>query len=110
MEKIITDNLDCIAELCRKYYVKRLYVFGSATGKGIDGNTFGTESDIDFLVTYDDIIYDFENFNYITNADSFLEELQALFQRKVDIVNESSIRNRRFKQYVEQQKKLVYAA
>lgn len=110
MEPIIVDNLEHITELCRKYHVKRLYVFGSVTGRGIDGNMFNEASDIDLLVEYEDIIYDFENFDYIRNADGFHEEMQTLLRRKVDIVNNSSIRNRRFRQYIEQQKQLVYAA
>ncbi|MDF9831522.1 nucleotidyltransferase domain-containing protein [Parabacteroides sp. PF5-6] len=110
MEPIIVDNLERITELCREYHVKRLYVFGSATGRGIDGNPFNESSDIDLLIEYEDIIYDFEHFDYIRNADAFHEQMQLLFGRKVDIVNDSSIRNRRFRQYIEKQKQLVYAA
>lgn len=110
MEPIITNNLERIAEICSKHHVSKLYVFGSATGRGIDGNPFGPDSDVDLLVEFTDIIYDFENFDYITNKYSLIDELEHLFARRVDLVTVSSLQNRRFIQYVEQQRELIYAA
>lgn len=110
MEPIITDNLEQIARLCRKYHVKRLYVFGSATGRGIDDTPFGPESDVDLLVEYEDIVYDINS--PISGFHSFYleEEFEKLLGRKVDLVSVRALRNPFFIKYVEQQKQLIYAA
>lgn len=110
MERIISDNIDRVAEICRQYHVKRLYVFGSATGQGIDGHIFGPESDVDLLVEFENTVYDFVNFDYISNKYNLIDELAQVFGRKVDLVPQNTLRNPRFIQYVEKQKQLIYAA
>ncbi len=111
MVPLITENLDAIIRIAKAHHVKNLWVFGSAaTGHGIDGDEFGPDSDVDLLVEFTDIIYDFENFDYISNADSLIEELETLFARKVDMAYVTSLRNRRFMQQVEQQKQMIYVA
>lgn len=110
MERIITDNMERIAAVCRKYHVKTLYAFGSATGRGIDGNSFGPDSDIDLLVEYEDIVYDINS--PISGFHSlYLErELEALFGCKVDLVGLHALRNKYFIQAIEQSKTIIYAA
>ena len=46
MNKILTDNLDKLRELCKRCKVSSLYVFGS-----INSASFNDESDIDFLTS-----------------------------------------------------------
>jgi predicted nucleotidyltransferase len=46
MNSIISHNMDQIKELCRRYSVKSLYLFGSAATE----DQFTNDSDIDFLV------------------------------------------------------------
>jgi predicted nucleotidyltransferase len=106
MTSIITDNMEYIATLCRKYHVEYLYVFGSATGSGIDKNPFGPDSDIDLLAKFEKEYVSSQPFDlfYLT------EELETLFGRKVDIVEEPAMRNPYFIKAVEQSKQLVYAA
>jgi predicted nucleotidyltransferase len=75
-----------IAELCRKYGVKELAVFGS-----ILGDDFGPESDIDFLVT-------FENDDagpWMNKLPEMEEHLGALLGRKVDVVLRKGIQQSR---------------
>lgn len=110
MEPIITNNLEALATICKRHHVKNLYVFGSATGHGIDGNNFGDESDIDLLVEFDPCVYDFQRFDCSENYFDLCEALEQLFRRKVDLVSIRGIRNQRFRQYVELQKQLIYAA
>ncbi len=50
MHAVISDNKDKLAELCRRYGVARLEVFGSA-GRGTDFDP--DSSDVDFLVEFD---------------------------------------------------------
>lgn len=111
MEKIITDNLEAISDICRRHHVARLWVFGSAaTGIGIDGNPFGPESDVDLLVRFKKDVYDFDNFDYLDNRIALHEELQALLKRKVDLVPVTTLTRAHFIKNVKQQKQELYVA
>jgi predicted nucleotidyltransferase len=102
MSPEITKRLDLLNELCRRFHVRRLDVFGSvATGDERPG-----ESDIDFLV-------EFERLEPGARADAYfglLEALEALFERHVDLVVGPTLRNPYFRESVESTKRLVYAA
>lgn len=93
---------EALEQLCRRYRVCRLELFGSAaTGRDRPG-----ESDLDFLV-------EFEPLPTGVYADTYFglrEALEQLFGRPVDLVVASAIRNPFFRQSVEQTKTLLYAA
>lgn len=101
--KLIELNLEKIYELCRKYKVKTLSVFGS-----ILTDRFNDESDIDLLVTF--IPHDPDNmeFDYFQNYWDFHESLENLFGREVDLVEEAGLRNRFFIANVNRNKHLIY--
>ena len=102
MIKLIESNRSQLEELCERYHVKRLALFGSAASGAFD---FGT-SDLDFVV-------DFEPTDDMNLADQYfglLEGLQMLFQRRIDLVTERSIRNPYFKRAVDQTRIPLYAA
>ena len=101
--KLIELNLEKIYELCRKYKVKTLSVFGS-----ILTDRFNDESDVDLLVNF--LPYDPDNleFDYVTNYIDLVESLESLFGRKVDLVVESSLRNQYFIANVNRTKQLIY--
>ncbi len=91
-----------IAELCRRYRVRRLDAFGSATGDGFDPRA----SDLDFLVEFFALAPG-------QRADAYfglLEALEELFQRPVDLVMTRAITNPYFRQAVERTREVVYAA
>jgi predicted nucleotidyltransferase len=91
-----------VAEICRRFHVRRLELFGSAA----TGRDRPAESDLDFLV-------EFEALAPGTYADVYfglLEALQALSGRAVDLVVASAIKNPYFRQSVEETKTLLYAA
>lgn len=93
---------EAIADLCRRYRVRRLELFGSAAGSRFDRDI----SDVDFLV-------DFEPLAEGEHADAYfglLEALESLFGRPVDLVMTRAIRNRYFLEAIEQTRTLVYAA
>lgn len=95
LEKHITE----IRQLCLQYKVKRLYAFGS-----ILTNKFNKDSDIDFIV-------DFEQLDLNQYADNYYDlkfSLQDIFHRPVDLLEEKAIKNPYFKQAAENQRKLVY--
>ena len=89
-----------IRNLCRRHHVKRLDVFGSA----VNGDFRPDESDIDFLVEFDDSI---EGQRFETRF-KLNEELEALFGRSVDLVDNSAIQNPYFRDEVDQTRELVF--
>jgi len=82
--------------------VKRLELFGSASRSDFNPE----ESDLDFLVAFADI-YSLGAFDRYFGLK---EDLEQLFQRSVDLVEVKAIRNPYFRQVIEQDKVLVYAA
>ncbi len=92
-----------IAQLCRKYAVKRLWVFGSAVTEGFDPD----KSDVDFLVEYPPGI---DLGPWMRDYFDLQLSLEALLGRKVDLVDRGAIKNPRFLQNVTAQEKLLYAA
>jgi len=91
-----------IADLCRRFGVRRLEVFGSAsTGAFREG-----ESDFDFLVEFDAT----DQPGYADRYFDLKEALETLFAAPVDLVIERAIRNRIFKASVDESRSLLYAA
>lgn len=97
--KLIEMNIDKIVALCKKYKVAKLWVFGS-----ILTPRFNDRSDVDFSVVFH---YDQIQDLFVTFFD-FIEELQALLGRKVDLVDETAIRNNYFRAELNNTKKLIY--
>ena len=102
MSPKITESKAAIEKLCRDHHVQRLELFGSAaTGQDRPG-----ESDLDFLVEFDQV----PTGAYANAYFGLLESLQQLFGRPVDLVVASAIKNPYFRQAVERTKTLLYAA
>ncbi|MCH5223260.1 MAG: nucleotidyltransferase domain-containing protein [Muribaculaceae bacterium] len=98
--KLIELNLEKIHELCRKYKVKTLSVFGS-----ILTDRFNDESDVDFLFRFEsDVDYN----NYADLYFSLLDEFRVLFGREVDLVDEKTLHNPYFIAEVESTKQSIY--
>ena len=96
---IVERNIGRVRELCDKYNVSELYVFGSvATGKT------KKDSDIDFLVIFDQVDLN----DYADNYFDFKFELENLFKRKIDLLEEKAITNPFLKQSIDVSKKLIY--
>ena len=97
--KLIDDNREKLFELCDRHKVKELYLFGSIlTERFIDS------SDIDVLVQFSDI----ELEKYFDNYMDFKEQLELLFKREIDLIENQAIRNPIFRRVVDREKKLVY--
>ena len=88
-----------IQDLCRRYGVRKLELFGSAS----TGN-FRSDSDLDFLVEFEPLP------NYSDRYFGLLESLEQLFNRPVDLVVATAIKNPYFQESVEKTKALLYAA
>ncbi|MGB0767661.1 MAG: nucleotidyltransferase family protein [Phycisphaeraceae bacterium] len=102
MHRVIEDNLDALRELCVRYRVVRLEVFGSAATDTFDPVT----SDIDLLAEFDLSGTDSALAQYI----GFIQAAESLFGCKVDVINPSTIRNPYFKQGVDETRRPFYAA
>ncbi len=98
----IASHCGELRDLCRRFQVRRLDVFGSAARGDFDP----ARSDLDFLV-------EFEPLQACAYVDAFFglkEGLEALFAKPVDLVTVTSIRNPYFRQGVERTKASLYAA
>jgi predicted nucleotidyltransferase len=91
-----------LADLCRRYGVRRLELFGSAAA----GKDLAEESDLDFLVEFAPFLPE----GYANAYFGLLESLETLFGRPVDLVVTSAIRNPYFREAVECTRALLYAA
>jgi predicted nucleotidyltransferase len=90
-----------IMQLCEKNkVVKKLYFFGSALTPRFDA----ASSDIDVLIETEDIMPDEKGENLI----ALWDDLEALFNRKVDLLTENALRNPFLKKEIEQTRKLIY--
>ncbi len=97
--KLIETNMDKIVALCKKYKVAKLWVFGS-----ILTPRFNDDSDVDFSVIFH---YDQIQDLFVTFFD-FIDELQDLLGRKVDMVDETAVRNSFFRKELDKTKYLIY--
>jgi uncharacterized protein len=90
-----------IADLCRRYRVERLDVFGSAAS----GQFTPEQSDLDFIVRFQ---HRAPTGEYADRYLGLADALEALFQRRVDLVSEESIRNPYFRREVEATRQPLY--
>jgi predicted nucleotidyltransferase len=97
--KLIDSNRDKLFELCEVHKVKELYVFGS-----ILTDKFKDSSDIDILIQF----YQVDLMEYFDNYMDLKEELEQLFKRRVDLVENQAIRNPIFRRVVDREKQLIY--
>ena len=90
-----------IRELCERFGVATLELFGSAAV-----GDFREDSDLDFLVEFLDQRVE----GYFERYFGLLEGLQELFGREVDLVMPSAIRNPYFQRSVDETRVPLYAA
>lgn len=102
MNDLIEQNRSAIADLCRKFKVQRLAVFGSATSE-----RFSPErSDVDFLYTLQSVPPGQYSDNYLGLANA----LESLLGRRVDLVSEKSVRNPYLRESIEESRQPIYEA
>ena len=101
--KLIELNLDKIYELCRKYKVKTLSVFGS-----ILTDRFNDKSDVDLLVDFLPFDPDSLEFDYFQNYWDFHKSLVNLLGREVDLIEDGEQLNPYFRHCVYKKKQVIY--
>ena len=97
--KKIQIHQNAIAQLCKKYNVEKLYVFGS-----ILTEKFNDNSDIDFIVKF----HQLDLSNYADNYFDLKFSLEEILKREIDLLEEKSIKNPYFLEVVNHQKHLIY--
>ena len=100
LQEEIKRKSESFRELCRSHQVKYVYAFGSAVTERFNEET----SDIDLLIELDapDPVERGEKLM------SLWDELEALFQRKVDLLTEPSIKNPFLRKSIDATKVLIY--
>jgi predicted nucleotidyltransferase len=101
MIPLITENLDQIAEICRTYEIQSLAVFGSAATATSDEDA----NDVDLICDLGSYVPGtFHRFM------GFVEALEALFDKNVDLLTEKQIQNPYFRYSVNQSRTTIYEA
>jgi len=96
---IIEQNILTIRDLCLKHKVSKLFVFGS-----ILSERFQKESDVDFIVNFDNV----DLYNYADNYFELKFSLEDLLKRKVDLLEDKAIINPYLRKSIDHSKQLIY--
>ena len=99
---VLQDKREAIAELCARYGVARLDVFGSALRDDFRPG----ESDVDLLVEFGP----HEGYALVEAYFGLLDELRELLGVEVDLVMTGAVKNRYIARDIERTKQLLYAA
>nr|WP_288833473.1 nucleotidyltransferase domain-containing protein [uncultured Flavobacterium sp.] len=96
---IVERNMEDLKKLCAMHNVEKMYLFGSALN-----SNFNKKSDIDLLVKFKSI----ELSRYFDNYMDFKNNLEKLFGREVDLVEEQTLRNPILINSINKSKELIY--
>lgn len=102
MRREIKSNLDQIRQLCRNNSVSALYLFGSGLNESL-----AHFRDVDFAVIFSDKL------DPLQRGEAYFSlkyQLEELLRKEVDLVSYPSIKNAVFKESVDVNKVIVYAA
>lgn len=98
---LLTTHIDEIKDICVSNKVRTLFAFGSITN-----DTFKADSDVDMVV-------DIAETDPLAYSDSYFnlkEQLEAIFNRHIDLLEQKAIRNPSLKREIDQTKILIYGA
>lgn len=99
--KLIEINIDKIIDICQRFHVRKLWVFGS-----ILTPQFNDASDVDLCVEFNRS--KIKLLEYADNFFSFMYALEDLFGRKVDITENNAVRNPYFREELNETRRLIY--
>lgn len=103
MQPIIEQRKEELKNICEKLKVRRLYAFGSA----VTVDKFRVDSDIDFLISFDESLSPEE---YSENYFQLQYKLRELFEREIEVITERSLSNPYFIESINKNKVLIYEA
>ena len=100
---LIVEKRSAIEELCRRFNVLRLELFGSAA----DGTFDPDRSDVDFLIEF----HPGQNLGpWLAHYFDFKAELERLLGTRVDLVMPKAMKSPYFIREVNRTRQLLYAA
>jgi len=102
VDPLVEDKHKELNALCKRFRVQRFEVFGSAA----DGSFDPATSDLDFLVEF----LPLQPGEHFDAYFGLLEALQELFQRRIDLVETTAMRNPYFIRRVNESRISIYAA
>jgi uncharacterized protein len=102
MVSILENRRDVIAEICARYGVRRLDVFGSALREDFEPET----SDVDLLVEFGPM----DPYSRVDAYFGMLNDLRSLLQAKVDLVMVGAVKNPYIARDIERTRVALYGA
>ena len=102
MHPIIESHSAELANLCRRFHVRRLDLFGSAIGDNFEP----TRSDVDLLVEFVPGVI----LSALDQYFGFKEALETLLDRPVDLIEASAVKNPYIWKSIEASRETLYAA
>ncbi len=103
MNALIREQSEAIADLCRRYHVARLELFGSACTPEFDP----ASSDLDFLVEF---LPGTDLGPWLSRLFEFEDDLRSVTGRRVDLVMGAALRNQWFRREADKTRELIYDA
>lgn len=100
LKETIKLKLHEFLALCESHHVKEIYAFGSSITCDFDEN----DSDIDLLIELNTL----DPIERGENLMSIWDKFEILFQRKVDLLTNSSLKNPILRQNIDATKILIY--
>ncbi|MFC6267135.1 nucleotidyltransferase family protein [Frigoriflavimonas asaccharolytica] len=97
--KITDKNINLIKQFCELYNVRTLSTFGS-----VNTDQFNTNSDIDFLVDFNET----DPFKYSDLYFQFKQKLENLLKRQIDLIEDRAVKNSYFRKELNETKVLIY--
>ena len=88
-----------IENICKRYNVKKLLLFGSALS-----NNFNSSSDVDLIIEFTNSKNGIKKFMNVIN------ELESLFNKKVDLVMNKALENKRLRKHIYSNTRKLYEA
>lgn len=103
MQALIEKRKEELTNICKMLGISRLYAFGSV----VTPDKFGENSDLDFLISFEESIAPED---YSENYFRLHYKLRELFNREIDIMTENSLSNPYFIESINKNKVLIYEA
>src|SRR5436305_14369835 len=97
---IVEQNLPAVHELCRRFGVRRLDLFGSAATGRFDPE----RSDLDFLVEFESM----DPRSYVKASRGLRQGLEQLFDRSIDLLTEPALANPYLRRQIESEKLTLF--
>jgi predicted nucleotidyltransferase len=98
-DKTLGQTMDAVFRIFGQHKVENVYLFGSA----LTGD-FASAGDIDLLVNFGEV----EPEHYFDNYIDLKMELEQVFNRSVDLVEEKTVKNPVLRRSIDRNKKLIY--